>query len=186
MAGVGSSRGDNEMRALCLSVAAILIGLVVPTAEAIECVQPPPTYLRDYSTQFQASALKVRGLAGPSVGLTVKAEAKNLLDRIPNADKLLLEMSYLYTLCTALRDDKNISEGRKANLLVNYRRAMELPPSPKKHSPKSAVSQPTPAVPQPAGIIASGPSGLNITGNSGPVVTGNSVKGNLIVNHDAR
>jgi len=166
---------------LCLLAA---LGVGMPAA-AIDCPEPPPTYLRNFGADFQAAALKVRRVSGPGVGGSVKLQAKSLLDRIPNADKVLVETTYLYMLCTALRDDKNLSEERKAKQLSEYMKALRVATAP---ASTARISAP-PAAPRnasaPAASTSQG-STTTITGNSGPVVTGNQVGGNLTVNTPAK
>lgn len=150
-------------------------------AMAIECVSPPPTAMRDYQGQFDAAAAKVMGLKGPSATLTVKSESKNLIDKIPNADKTLVELTYLYVLCTAVRDDKAIAERQKGALIVQYTKALNsTQPNASLARPVSAKAT-VPATTKPQTADKAAPPQTTIQGNSAPVVNGSTVRGDLTI-----
>lgn len=175
-------------------IVGVAAALAASPGMAIECVAPPPTYQRDYAARFAAAALKVKGLTGPSAGLTVKSESRNLLAHIPNADGVLVELTYLHALCTALRDDAQLTEERKARLLMQYRQGMQQPAArAPAAAPRSATGSargpgsPTePAKPALAKPPAPPAGAQVVQGNSGTVVIGNHVQGNLTVNEPAK
>lgn len=173
-------------------IAGLTAGLATSSAMAIECVAPPPTYQRDYAAQFSAAALKVKGLVGPSAGLTVKSETLNLLARIPHADKVLVELTYLHALCTALRDDDRLSEERKARLLMQYRQGLQQPaaraaaPARSGSGPATRAATVTPPAAKPAKPLEPVSTTQIVRDNAGPVVIGNQVQGDLTVNGPAK
>ncbi len=113
----------------CMGKAAtsLALGLLLAqNAIAIDCGDRPALYMRDYDTSFSAAVARIGGwVSGPSVGVKLRTEAKNLLEKIPNADKSVIDLTYMYTICTALRDDRSVSERRKATLLQSYRLEIE-------------------------------------------------------------
>lgn len=157
----------------------IAAGLLAPMlAVAIECAPPPSTALRDYKAEFDLAAARVLTLRGPSATVAVQSQAKNLLDKIPNADRALVELTYLFTLCTALRDDKSMPEREKARQISDYAKAIQEPgkrpaPSSRPTGKGGAASAPPPTSTIPTGTV--------INNNSGPVINGTSVRGDMNV-----
>ncbi len=50
---------------------------------------------------------------------------QDLLVKLPNADKLYLEQMMFSAYCSALRDDKSMSESVKARQILDYRRELQ-------------------------------------------------------------
>lgn len=164
----------------CSRGLSLAVGLFVPmVAAAIECTSPPSTALRDYKAEFDVAVVQVLALRGPSAKVAVQSQAKNLLDKIPNADKALVELTYLFTLCTALRDDKTMPEREKARQISDYTKAVReagkvaVTPSSRPVGRVAAASSPPAAIASPGTTV--------IKDNTGPVVQGNSVGGHLNV-----
>ena len=160
-------------------------------AIAIDCGDRPALYLRDYDTSFSAAVARIGGwVSGPSAGVKLRTEAKNLLEKIPNADKSVVDLTYMYTICTALRDDRSVSEGRKATLLHSYRIEIEKVRSrakeddQKNKQPVSKKKELIPAkslmpVPRNSGTDtpASDRGSVNITGDNNKVINNSNVGG---------
>lgn len=98
-----------------VNVAMFLQAVFAANAWAIECSPPPSTTLRDYRADFEVATLQVLKLRGPSATSAVQSQSRSLLEKLPNADKTLVELTYLYTLCTALRDDRFMPEREKGD-----------------------------------------------------------------------
>ena len=160
----------------------VLFAWSLPAAAyCIECTAPPSTALRDYTGEFDIAVARVLGIKGPGATLAVKSQAKNLLDKIPNADKALIELTYLFTLCTSLRDDRTMPEREKAKQIAEYARALQGKPQAGSGKPlgtngqKAASPAAAAATKNPARVTAV------IQGNTGPVINGNDVKGDLTI-----
>lgn len=160
----------------------VLLAATLPaTAYCIECETPPRTALRDYDGEFELAAARVLGIKGPGATLAFKSQAKNLLDKIPNADKTLVELTYLFTLCTALRDDRAMPEHEKAKQFSEYARALQGKPKAASGKASGTTGQiSTNSARSPVVTEAVRPVTI-IQGNTGPVINNNDVKGDLTV-----
>lgn len=162
--------------------------LLAQNAIAIDCGDRPALYLRDYDTSFSAAVARIGGwVSGPSVGVKLRTEAKNLLEKIPNADKSVVDLTYMYTICTALRDDPSVSERRKATLLHSYRIEIEKMRSKANVTDKQLVSKKrelvTPKNPNPAprnsgtDTPPSDRGSVTVTGDNNKVINNSNIGG---------
>lgn len=158
------------------STALFLLAAHCGVAIAIECTPPPSTVTRDYQGKIDIAVTKVFALRGPGGAAEVKVQARNLLDKLPNADKTLVELTYLYTLCTSLRDDRSTSEGEKSKTISSYIRAVRSLPA-----DSSGPRQTKPSSPPSAA-----PAATVVQGNSGVTAVGNQAGGNLTVTNGGR
>ncbi len=125
------------MIARLVIVALILIFSKVSDIGALECPKQPEQSRKDWDTEVNLAVAKI----GPATGAALKMKAKNtthdLMGKLPGADKVYIEQMMYATYCSALRDDKTITESERAKKLKIYnlevRKALGSSPS----TPKS-------------------------------------------------
>ncbi len=103
-----------------MKVSIIVLGLVFISTNigAIECQKPPIPIDGNESMYIEASIGKVLGLVNAGEMTTeAKRSHFDVLQKYPNADRLLVELHHIYMFCTALRDSKSISDNEKLERL---------------------------------------------------------------------
>ena len=165
-----------------LGLAFLLFGAAY--AEAVECTEPPGVALRDYKFEFDAAVARVWKLNGPGVSGAVQSQVKNLLDKVPNADRVLIELYYLYSICTALRDDPKMAERDKAKALMDYSSAMRGVPAKTPTAANKSASVKLSATNSAASapMKSTQPQSTVIENNTGQVNVGNTVTGDFNAN----
>lgn len=87
---------------------------------ALECPKVPEQTIKDLEVEVNAAVAKIGPVSGGELKTKTKNATQDILGKLPNADKVYLEQMLLATYCSALRDDKSISEGLKAQRLKEY------------------------------------------------------------------
>jgi hypothetical protein len=112
-------------------------------AFGVECPKAPEQIKKDWEIEVNAVVAKI----GPVKGGELKARTNNatqdLLVKLPDAGRIYLEQMMFSAYCTALRDDKTITDAQKADLLKEYR--AEVIKAIAKHRPdneKGEINQP--------------------------------------------
>jgi len=87
-------------------------------------LQPPAQVNKDWDTQIRTEVGKIGPVRGAELQTRVKSVTTDLLTKLPGADKLYLEQMMFSAYCSALRDDKTMSESAKAQQILDYRRQL--------------------------------------------------------------
>jgi hypothetical protein len=95
---------------LCLSSAAI----------ALDCPKQVEQAKKEWETEGNVAVAKVAKVQGADLKVKTKNASHDLLGKLPNADALYLEQMMYAAVCSALRDEKTISESEKAQRLMIY------------------------------------------------------------------
>lgn len=127
-----------------LLTAVTVVALVLGCKEialAIDCPLAPEQTSNDYSGAIDVTIAKFKRLTGGKLGIEAKRDANDLLGKLPGADRVYLEQMLFHTYCSGVRDDKALSENRKAELIKDY--AGEVRKVPAQHD--SSENRPTSA-----------------------------------------
>jgi len=89
---------------------------------ALECPKAPEQIKRDWEVEVNAAILRIGPVKGAELKTKTKKAAEDLLGKLPDAGKIYLEQMMFSAYCTALRDDKKVTESEKARLLKEYRK----------------------------------------------------------------
>jgi hypothetical protein len=116
---------ESAMRGLALGLCAASVALASQRLAAMECPQPPVQANKDWDTQVRAEVGKIGPVRGADLQTRVKSATNDLLTKLPGADKLYLEQMMFSAYCSALRDDKTMSESAKAQQILDYRRQLQ-------------------------------------------------------------
>lgn len=102
---------------------ATLLATVLPVM-ALECPEPPRQTQKDWDTQIRTEVGRIGPVRGADLQARVQSVTRDLMTRLPGADKLYLEQMMFSAYCTALRDDPRMAEGDKARQILDYRREL--------------------------------------------------------------
>ena len=124
--------GGFLLRASC----AVAMLIVTANAFALDCPAPPVQANKDRDTQVRAEVGKVGPVTGAQLETRVRSATRDLMGKLPGADRLYLEQMMFAAYCSALRGDKSLSESAKARQVLEYRRELQkslaaaVPPAP--------------------------------------------------------
>ena len=124
-----------KLRVILVS-AVCLIFFNTSGINALECPKQPEQVKKNWETEVNLAVVKI----GPAKGAELKTKVKNvtqdLLGKLPNADRVYLEQMMYASYCSAIRDDKTLSEAEKLKRLKIYntevRKAFLIKPTIKK------------------------------------------------------
>ncbi len=104
-----------------LLVYAVLVVLSLPFQSiAIECPKMPEQTNKEWDVQVQAAVGRIGPVKGAELETRTRKAVKDLMGKLPDADKVYLEQMMYATYCSALRDDKTLSESEKASRIRAY------------------------------------------------------------------
>jgi hypothetical protein len=89
-------------------------------AFALDCPKPPEQVKKEWEVQVNTAVLKIGPVKGVELQTRVKNTTNDLLAKLPDAAWVYLELMMYSGYCSALRDDKTITESKKAQLLMEY------------------------------------------------------------------
>ena len=113
----------QRMPAMLLPALALL--LVVDSASALDCPEPPAQTNKDWDATIRTEVAKIGIVKGADLELRVRSTTQDLLGRLPGGDRVYLEQMMFAAYCTALRGDKELTEGAKAKQILDYRRELQ-------------------------------------------------------------
>ena len=109
------------IRRLLIAFAVIALGMGYQgIALAIVCPPQPEQSIRDWEVEVNAAVAKIGPVSGGELKTKTKNATQDILGKLPNADRVYLEQMLLATYCSALRDDKALSESQKTQRLNEY------------------------------------------------------------------
>jgi hypothetical protein len=109
---------------LCHLPALGCLVLALP-AIALDCPDPPVQTKKDWDATVRSEVAKIGTVKGADLGFRVRSTTQDLLGRLPGADRLYLEQMMFAAYCSALRGDREMTEGAKAKQIMDYRRELQ-------------------------------------------------------------
>jgi len=104
-----------------LPVVFLIIAALMPIPIfALDCPPMPEQARKDVQVEVKAAVGKIGFLRGAELETATKAVTQDLMGKLPQADKVYLEQMMYASYCSALRDDKTISESEKGNRIRAY------------------------------------------------------------------
>lgn len=110
------------MRITTGAFVAILYFVLASVTIALECPPFPQQASKEWEVEVKAAVVKIGPVKGGELVTRTQNATKDLLSKVPDAGRIYLEQMMYAAYCTALRDDKTISESSKAKQLQNYAR----------------------------------------------------------------
>ena len=108
--------GGFLLRASC----AVAMLIVTANAFALDCPAPPVQANKDWDTQVRAEVGKVGPVTGAQLETRVRSATRDLMGKLPGADRLYLEQMMFAAYCSALRDDPALTESQKSARIKTY------------------------------------------------------------------
>jgi hypothetical protein len=87
---------------------------------ALDCPKPPEQVKKEWEMQVNAAVLKIGPVKGGEIQTRIRNTTNDLLGKLPDAAWVYLELMMYSGYCSALRDDKTITEFKKAQLINEY------------------------------------------------------------------
>jgi hypothetical protein len=99
-----------------------LLLMSATAAKAVNCPEPPKQATKDVQLDVEAAVGRIGPVKGGELVTKTRIITQDLLGKLPDASKLYLEQMLFSAYCSALRDDRSLSEGEKAIRLQAYAR----------------------------------------------------------------
>lgn len=95
--------------------------LLIPCAgQALECPAIPAQARKDWAVEVSAAVGKLGAAKGAELATLTRSTTRDLLGKLPQADKVYLEQMMYATYCSALRDDRTLTEAQKSERIRAY------------------------------------------------------------------
>lgn len=107
------------------AVVALVAASAALPALALDCPEPPKQQQKDWETTVRAEVGRIGPVRGAELQTRVASATRDLLEKLPNADRLYLEQMMFSAYCSALRDDRTLDESAKARQVLDYRRELQ-------------------------------------------------------------
>jgi uncharacterized protein len=107
---------------LARSIGTVLLAtMIIPLpAPALDCPSMPEQARKDVQVEVKTAVAKIGPLSGAQLETVTKAITQDLMGKLPQADRVYLEQMMYASYCSALRDDKTLSEAEKATRIRTY------------------------------------------------------------------
>lgn len=104
-------------------ITTLILLISITPALALECLDKPKQIGSDINADIQANADLLSKYIGDA-GFTgkVKRTQKDFYHKYPYASQLTVDLAFIYSVCTGLRDDSNMTEEEKTNKLIEFRK----------------------------------------------------------------
>ena len=114
---------------IALGVIALGVGYEGIGLATIQCPPAPEQTSRDYTADISGVITKFKRFLGVEVKAQAATVAKDLLGKLPGADRVYVEQMMYATFCSALNEDKALADSERRKELREYhsdvRKAME-------------------------------------------------------------
>lgn len=131
---------------------------------AIECPTQPQQSQKDWATEVNLAVARIGPAKGGELKVKAKKVTQDLLGKLPKADRVYLEQMMYATYCSALRDDKTLSETEKGKRINAYNNEIRktFRATPSKTISKNSITPATPQVNVSGGDYVAGNKTINI------------------------
>ena len=101
----------------------VYIACLAPVvALALTCPEMPEQTKRDWNVEVQAAVGRIGTVKAGELESRVRTMTQDLLGKLPDASRVYLEQMLFAAYCSALREDKQLTESEKARLIADYTR----------------------------------------------------------------
>jgi hypothetical protein len=122
-----------------ISIAIWLLLSYAPSIIALECPKQLEQSKSEWDGEIGLAIAKIGPAKGGELTLKTKKTTRDLLSKLPKADRVYLEHMMYATYCSTLRDNKSLSETEKEKRIKIYnaeiRKAFSVAPPAKKRKP---------------------------------------------------
>jgi len=111
---------NNRKSILIALFPVVILAVSGARALALECPKMPEQVNKDWEVKVDFAVAKIGPVKGGELQTKTKNTTKDLLGRLPSADKIYIEQMMYSSYCSSLRDNKTISESEKGKLIRLY------------------------------------------------------------------
>ncbi len=97
----------------------VLIALT-SNSSAIDCPNNPEQARKDWEVEVRAAVGKIGPAKGAELETLTRSTTRDLVGKLPQADKVYLEQMMYATYCSTLRDDTSLTESQKSARIKAY------------------------------------------------------------------
>ena len=102
------------------SAYAALALIVSANVAALECPKLPEQAGKDWEVEVRAAVGKIGPAQGAELQTLTRSTTRDLVGKLPKADKVYLEQMMYATYCSGLRDDSTLSDSQKSARIRAY------------------------------------------------------------------
>ena len=111
-------RCSRPVRGIHLLWCALL--LIPCAAHALNCPSIPEQTHKDWEVEIRVAVGKIGAVKGAELETLTRNTTRDLMGKLPQADKIYLEQMMYATFCSALRDDPALTESQKSTRIKAY------------------------------------------------------------------
>ena len=128
---------QRRLRACAL----LLVWALAVPAQALECPRVPEQSNKDWDVEVKAAVGKLGRVTGAELATRTRSVTSDLLGKLPQADRVYLEQMMYASYCSALRDNKALTEAEREARIRAYNTELRstLREPPKGGAPAAAV-----------------------------------------------
>jgi uncharacterized protein len=105
---------------IVLGVMSLELGSQGIGVAAIICPEAPEQTSRDYDADISGAVAKLRRFSGVELKMQAERVTKDLMGKLPGADRAYLEQMMYATYCSALNEDKTLTDSERRKELREY------------------------------------------------------------------
>lgn len=90
------------------------------SARALDCPHIPEQARKDWEVEVRAAVGSIGPVKGAELATRTRSATRDLLGKLPQADKVYLEQMMYASYCSSLRDDSDLSESQKRERIKAY------------------------------------------------------------------
>ena len=94
--------------------------LLHSSARALDCPHIPEQARKDWEVEVRAAVGSIGPVKGAELETRTRSATRDLLGKLPQADKVYLEQMMYASYCSSLRDDSDLSESQKRERIKAY------------------------------------------------------------------
>jgi len=128
-------------------VAALLACTLALPAQALDCPRVPEQSNKDWDVEVKAAVGKLGPVTGAELATRTRSVTSDLLGKLPQADRVYLEQMMYASYCSALRDNKALTEAEREARIRAYNTELR---STLREPPRGAATAPAAADPRDA------------------------------------
>ena len=132
-------------------------------AIALDCPKMPEQANKNWSPEVDAAVFKVGFVKGIELVARIHSTTTDLLKSLPDANVVYLQQMMYSSYCSAVKDNKSISDTEKASLIKTYNTEVSETINHQKSAPKSTSTEQKKS--KSSDKNAQGLTGIEISGN---------------------
>ena len=117
---VNNEKKGLEMKNVVMYAVITTLALLVNYSFALECPKFPEQAKKNWEVNVSAEVAKIGPLKGADLKTSTRIITQDLLGKLPDGGRVYLEQMMFAAYCSALRDDKILTETERSKRLKEY------------------------------------------------------------------